>query len=92
MAITVKNIAAKFAAGAAEAKSFGGKFDGNTKLWALDEAKVARHAQGYIDRGLTVADYLQARGLKVVDAAAPVASVRHDGACPAIWGGACECR
>lgn len=78
-----------FAKAVSAAKSFGGTFNGATKTWKLDEARVNAARQG--QEGTPLAEWLGYRGLKLITGAASVKTVRHDDTCPALLGLACEC-
>lgn len=89
--ITVSISKKNFDKGLKYAKSFGGKYDADSKTWT-----IPTHRNGVYNNACNA---LGNYGLIVVsrndDAVAQSATTvgsKHDGNCPANFGGACECR
>lgn len=86
--ITVKVSQKNFDKGVKYAKQFGGKFNPETKTW-----DIPTHRNGHYNNACNA---LGNYGLIEVGRSdsQPSAAVGggHSGACPANWGGACECK
>lgn len=89
--ITVKISSKNFDKGVKYAKQFGGKYDGQSKTWTIPTHRngIYNNACNALGNyGLIEVSRSESQSQPV----AVVASHTHSGACPANWGGACECK
>ncbi len=86
--ITVKVNSKNFDKGVKYAKQFGGKYNAETKTW-----DIPTHRNGHYNNACNALGNYGLIEISRSDVPQPAAaSNSHSGACPANWGGACECK